>query len=1605
MKRTLSILLIFILSLYWVVFAFPSLEAFTVSPSTLSEGDKVLVDLGGSYGEVVSVVIVSGESPRLLVAENLAEAKYDNKNNTYSGSDAEIQVNLIMANKPEYITDHSLPTKLEITQGVENGNYSVEFLEMMAFLTADTPLKRIVTNTAGSANDLVWAWIPDPTNEMGEHSVKTRFSIRPAFTLDSSVLLMDSNQDGVYEVVVNESPTISDILNQTTDEDVSIIDLGFVVTDADQDDGTLIVTAESDDQTLLPNENIQLGGTDSNRTITITPASNLSGNATVTVTVTDDIGFTSSDSFIVTVETMNDTPQLSDILNQTTDEDTSISGIIFTTSDVDNVITLDDIEVTSTNQSKIIDENITVTGSNGNWEISITPEANASGDVVINYQVDDGGTNGLIEKSFTLTITEVNDTPTLSDILNKTTDEDTSISGITFTTSDVDKVISLDDIEVTSTNQSKVADENITVTGTNDNWQISIVPEANANGDVVINYQVDDGGVNGLVEKSFTLTITEVNDTPTISSIEDQATTVGVDIDVDVIIGDIETSSSELLLTVSTDNEVLFPEGSLTLSGTNGNRSLNISPASGLTGTATITLAVEDDNFATQETSFEINVSELNNPPTISDILNQTTDEDVSIDSLGFIVSDANQDDGTLIVTAESDNQTLLPDGNIVLGETGSNRTITLTPVDNLSGSAVVTVTVTDDEGVSSSDSFEVEVEAVNDTPILSDISNQTTNEDTVISGITFTTSDVDNVITLSDIEVTSADKSIVDDGGITLTGEAGNWEIEISPEEGASGDVVINYQVDDGELNGLVQKSFTLTITGVNDTPTLSDISNQTTNEDTMILEITFTTSDADNVITLGDIEVTSNDQTKVIDGNISVSGANGEWEIEITPEENVTGDVVINYQVDDGGLNGLVQKSFTLTITAVNDAPVIVSIADDNVNTEDSSNWIPPSTTATDVEDGDITDSIVVTYYLESNILDSISLAEAREYLYSGSNILVEYTVTDSNLLAVSRQALFTSVDNTLPTFDEIDDQEIIVNSSDVDWTTLVNNIVDNKSTIFIVEELNDSVIYNTVGDYTVTIWVTDESSNYFDRLFNVRVFPEQLTISFVSEGELLSSSLTDYNQAVSTDLIPKPQKSGYKFIGWQNEDIKYDKQLSGFLMPNNDLIMTARFEENETSSPPSNTTKPNTVGVKGELLGHDTLVIDYGTEYVDPGYIFTFGQLNINSKVVVTGNVDTNSVGTYNIKYEYIGMYGVASLTREVKVVDNIAPKLTLLGDSYVEIFVGDTYTDPGYTISENTDSIIDVNESGQYDTTQVGRYEINYTAVDESNNTATATRTINVISIPTKTIDMNINDNDNSLTIESKLLSSNYEIYYVYTDRDYRYIDSHEWTMLPDIISLNVSDPGMFVHIKIVDDNGDYEIYSTEELPYVENYIKVTEEEVIVKENEVEAKETTIDSNEMFKEDIVKFQKEVIDDEEIVMVVFDIRERTDISKIKVYYREKTTSTPSLIVSLSAADWKLLIVEEGSMEKIIIPSSQEYEFATEIIFKDTETVTDHDFLVKNDGGIININVETSVESVVEVGNNYFLWLLPSIILAGLFVIYEIVYAIRKKANINNT
>lgn len=77
---------------------------------------------------------------------------------------------------------------------------------------------------------------------------------------------------------------------------------------------------------------------------------------------------------------------------------------------------------------------------------------------------------------------------------------------------------------------------------------------------------------------------------------------------------------------------------------------------------------------------------------------------------VAFTVGDAETPAGALQVTVTSSNPSLVPTAGLVLGGTGANRTLVVNPTVGQTGSASVTITVTDGGGLTTTRQFVVSV-------------------------------------------------------------------------------------------------------------------------------------------------------------------------------------------------------------------------------------------------------------------------------------------------------------------------------------------------------------------------------------------------------------------------------------------------------------------------------------------------------------------------------------------------------------------------------------------------------------------------------------------------------------------------------------------------------------------------------------------------------------------------------------------------------------------------------------------------------------------------------------------------------------------------------
>ena len=98
---------------------------------------------------------------------------------------------------------------------------------------------------------------------------------------------------------VDDIPAITAIADQNTTANEQSIAIAFTVTDEQL--ANLSISVSSDNQQVIPDSGLALGGNSSGRTLTVTPTFDVLGDAFITIIVTDLSGQSASTSFLLTV--------------------------------------------------------------------------------------------------------------------------------------------------------------------------------------------------------------------------------------------------------------------------------------------------------------------------------------------------------------------------------------------------------------------------------------------------------------------------------------------------------------------------------------------------------------------------------------------------------------------------------------------------------------------------------------------------------------------------------------------------------------------------------------------------------------------------------------------------------------------------------------------------------------------------------------------------------------------------------------------------------------------------------------------------------------------------------------------------------------------------------------------------------------------------------------------------------------------------------------------------------------------------------------------------------------------------------------------------------
>ncbi|HIB09684.1 MAG TPA: hypothetical protein EYO20_07580, partial [Gemmatimonadetes bacterium] len=309
---------------------------------------------------------------------------------------------------------------------------------------------------------------------------------------------------------------------------------------------------------------------------------------------------------------------------------------------------------------------------------------------------------------------------------------------------------------------------------------------------------------------------------------------------------------------------------------------------------------------------------------------------------------------------------------------------MTYDPDNNYNGPDSFTFRVTDDgttngssDGLASSQAtITITVNAINDNPILTAISSQTTSEDTDIT-VNLSGSDVDIATNGQSLSFTaeSDDETMV----VVSTASTGTatGTLSLDVQDNVNGDVTVMVQVSDGN-GGLDSTEFTLTITEVNDTP-VANAGSFSTNED-IDGSYTLTGDDGDPwESSADDQDLTFAIVNNVAHGTVSLNTSTGA--LTYDPDNNYNGSDSFTFRVtDDGTTNGFSdgltssQATVTITVNAINDEPTILSISlpvDTLIYSNvDGEQLVVVSCSFVDID----SDSLQVNYLDSNNLIHSV-------------------------------------------------------------------------------------------------------------------------------------------------------------------------------------------------------------------------------------------------------------------------------------------------------------------------------------------------------------------------------------------------------------------------------------------------------------------------------------------------------------------------------------------------------------------------------------------------------------------------------------------------------
>ena len=404
----------------------------------------------------------------------------------------------------------------------------------------------------------------------------------------------------------------------------------------------------------------------------------------VNLTLSDGKGGSTIHSFTINISGLNKAPIVKNGLNIVNSVDINMSedssptpfSLRLSATDEENDTIIWSIDTNASNGTATISSSTT----SSSRTINYIPNKNFNGTDSFKVKVIAGSTSII---NVNVNVEAEDDAPILDSISSRSVSEDASSFNINLNANDVDGDI----IEYTATSSNPDIATVSIVDG-----KVIVTPKENANGIVTVTVNATANGKT--TSKNFNVDISEVNDTPSIDTIfsnmtitEDNGT-----ISYDVNVSDID--GNELNVTVESNNTDILKvspnwSGLLTQGQYNEPLDFNLTTVQDANGIVKITVQVVDENNAKVSKSFDINVSAVNDAPTLSAISNKVAYINFADKNITLPLTDVDEDVLKYSVNVENTN---LLDTQI------TNNVLTIKSKENKTGNVDINLTVSDSE-------------------------------------------------------------------------------------------------------------------------------------------------------------------------------------------------------------------------------------------------------------------------------------------------------------------------------------------------------------------------------------------------------------------------------------------------------------------------------------------------------------------------------------------------------------------------------------------------------------------------------------------------------------------------------------------------------------------------------------------------------------------------------------------------------------------------------------------------------------------------------------------------------------------------------------------